>query len=64
MLPNVGALRAFPRAAPLVGEAAAPSRAVGKMWFHYANRVGGRRPPLMTPKTQGVRSGSPEESGQ
>ncbi|MBN8831416.1 MAG: nuclear transport factor 2 family protein [Sphingomonadales bacterium] len=64
MLPNVGALRDFPPDAPLVGEVAAPYPAVGKMWFHYANPVSGRRPPLMTPKTQGVRSGSPEESGQ
>jgi hypothetical protein len=58
MLPNVGALRDLPPDAPLVGELAAPYPAIGKMWFHYANPVSGRRPLLMTPKTEGVRSGS------
>jgi hypothetical protein len=64
MLPNVGALRDLPPDGPLVGEVAAPYPAIGKMWFHYANPVSGRRPPLMTPKTQGVRSGAQKDESQ
>jgi len=58
MLPNLDNLRDLPPDAPLVGEVAAPYPAIGKMWFHYVNPVSGRRPPLMTPKMQAVRSGT------
>ena len=56
MLPNLSALRDLPPDAPLVGEVAAPYPAIGKMWFHYVNPVSGRRPSLMTPKTEAFRS--------